>query len=134
MMLVPNFALRKRRLIVMENLTAESSQIHAAYKRLIKNCFSNFRHRYLNKRLQKLTQSFTGVWFLTPAQKQRFSLCFTGHRSEKLPKTAEQLETLKLKLWEEIDKAIENGIDTFYFGACYGFDLMCAGIVESENE
>ena len=40
-----------------------------------------------------------------------------------------QLETLKLRLWEEINKAIENGIDTFYFGACYGFDLMCADIV-----
>ena len=62
-------------------------------------------------------------------QKKEHALCFTGHRSEKLPKTAEQLETLKLRLWEEIDKAIENGIDTFYFGACYGFDLMCADIV-----
>ncbi len=62
-------------------------------------------------------------------QLKKHSLCFTGHRSEKLPKTAEQLETLKLRLWEEIDRAIENGIDTFYFGACYGFDLMCADIV-----
>ena len=62
-------------------------------------------------------------------QKKEHALCFTGHRSEKLPKTAEQLETLKLRLWEEINKAIENGIDTFYFGACYGFDLMCADIV-----
>lgn len=72
MMLVPNFTQRKRGLIVMENLTAESSQKNAPYKRLVKNCFANFRHRYLNKRLQKLAQSFTGVWFLTPAQKQRF--------------------------------------------------------------
>ena len=57
------------------------------------------------------------------------SLCFTGHRSEKLPGTEEEMESLKLKLWEEIDKAIENGTDTFYFGACYGFDLLCADIV-----
>ena len=62
-------------------------------------------------------------------QTKEHSLCFTGHRSEKLPKTEEGMEKLKLKLWEEIDKAIENGIDTFYFGACYGFDLLCADIV-----
>ena len=62
-------------------------------------------------------------------QKKEHSLCFTGHRSEKLPKTEEGTEKLKLKLWEEIDKAIENGIDTFYIGACYGFDLLCADIV-----
>lgn len=62
-------------------------------------------------------------------QKKEQSLCFTGHRSEKLPKTEEGMEKLKLKLWEEIDKAIENGVDTFYFGACYGFDLLCADIV-----
>ena len=62
-------------------------------------------------------------------QKKEHSLCFTGHRSEKLPRTEERMEKLKLKLWEEIDKAIKNGIDTFYFGACYGFDLLCADIV-----
>jgi len=29
---------------------------------------------------------------------------------------------------EEIDNAIEKGINTFYSGDCYGFDLKCAGI------
>ena len=62
-------------------------------------------------------------------QKKENALCFSGHRSEKLPNTEEEMKKLKLKLWEEIDKAIENGIDTFYFGACYGFDLLCADIV-----
>ena len=62
-------------------------------------------------------------------QKKENALCFSGHRSEKLPNTQDEMEKLKLKLWEEIDKAIENGIDTFYFGACYGFDLLCADIV-----
>lgn len=57
------------------------------------------------------------------------TLCFSGHRSEKLPKTDAEMEKLKLRIWEEVDKAIDNGIDTFYFGACYGFDLMCADIV-----
>ena len=62
-------------------------------------------------------------------QKKENALCFSGHRSEKLPNTEEEMKKLKLKLWEEIDKAIENGIDTFYFGGCYGFDLLCADIV-----
>ena len=62
-------------------------------------------------------------------QKKENALCFSGHRSEKLPNTEDEMKKLKLKLWEEIDKAIENGIDTFYFGACYGFDLLCADIV-----
>ena len=84
MMLVPNFTQRKKGLIIMENLTAESSQNNATYKRLVKNCFSNFRHRYLNKRLQKLTQSFTGVWFLTPDHKQRFMTICKPHTSKKV--------------------------------------------------
>ncbi|MEA5057272.1 MAG: SLOG family protein [Anaerotignum propionicum] len=62
-------------------------------------------------------------------QKQGKSLCFSGHRSERLPQSNEEMEKLKLHLWEKVDKAIENGIDTFYFGACYGFDLLCANVV-----
>lgn len=57
------------------------------------------------------------------------SLTFTGHRNEKLPQTLEGMEKLKNKLWNEVDKAIEDGIDTFYFGGCRGFDLICAEIV-----
>ena len=56
-------------------------------------------------------------------------LCFTGHRNEKMLQNPEELEELKLKIREEIDKAIENGIDTFYMGACRGFDLLCAEVV-----
>jgi len=54
------------------------------------------------------------------------SLCFSGNRSEKLPQSKEKLEQLQVKLHEAIEKAIEDGIDTFYFGACDGFDLMCS--------
>lgn len=54
------------------------------------------------------------------------SLCFSGHKSEKLPQSKEGLERLQKRLNEEIDKAIEDGVNKFYFGACYGFDLMCA--------
>lgn len=57
------------------------------------------------------------------------SLCFRGHRSEKLPQSKEKLERLKLRVGEEIDKAMKAGIEFFYFGACYGFDLLCADIV-----
>lgn len=62
-------------------------------------------------------------------QTKEHSLCFTGHRSEKLPKTKEETEQLKQGLLAEIDSAIENGVDTFYFGACYGFDLLAAQMV-----
>ncbi|WP_312643585.1 SLOG family protein [Hydrogenoanaerobacterium sp.] len=62
-------------------------------------------------------------------QTKEHSLCFTGHRSEKLPKTEQEMEHLKRKLLAEIDNAIENGIDTFYMGACYGFDLLAAQMV-----
>lgn len=62
-------------------------------------------------------------------QEKENSLCFSGHRSEKLPKSKDKLDNLKLRLFLVIDKAIESGIDTFYFGACYGFDLLCAEIV-----
>lgn len=72
MMLVPNFTSRRRGLIIMENLTTESSQSNSNYKRLVKNCFANFRHGYLNKRLQNLIQSFDGKWFLNATHKQRF--------------------------------------------------------------
>ena len=53
----------------------------------------------------------------------------TGHRSEKLPKTEQEMKHLKQKLLAEIDNAIENGIDTFYMGSCYGFDLLAAQMV-----
>lgn len=62
-------------------------------------------------------------------QKQEKSLCFSGHRSERLPKSNEEMQKLKVRLWEEIDKAIEDGLDNFYVGVCYGFDLLCADVV-----
>ena len=42
MMLVPNFTQRKKGLIIMENLTAESSQSNATYKRLVKTVLQIF--------------------------------------------------------------------------------------------
>lgn len=57
------------------------------------------------------------------------SLCFSGHRSEKLPHNKEKLENLESRISEEVNKTIVTGFHIFYFGACYGFDLLCADIV-----
>ena len=54
------------------------------------------------------------------------TLCFSGHRTVKLPKDKDKLTYLLQDLSIEIDKAISEGYDTFIFGACYGFDLLCA--------
>jgi hypothetical protein len=40
------------------------------------------------------------------------TVCFTGHRSEKLPK-GDALKHLRIKLSEEIEKAIQDGYNTF---------------------
>ena len=53
------------------------------------------------------------------------TVCFTGHRSEKLPK-GEALENLRTRLADEIEKAIQDGYNTFLFGGAYGWDLMAA--------
>lgn len=53
------------------------------------------------------------------------TVCFTGHRSEKLPK-GEALDLLRKRLALEIERALQDGYDTFLFGGAYGFDLMAA--------
>ena len=54
------------------------------------------------------------------------TLCFSGHRTERLPKNKKKFNNLIQDLSMKIDKAISEGYDTFIFGACYGFDLICA--------
>ncbi len=54
------------------------------------------------------------------------TLSFSGHRTEELPNSKDKLYNLKQNLYSEIDKAIFDGYENFMFGACYGFDLMCA--------
>lgn len=54
------------------------------------------------------------------------TVCFSGHRTNKLPRNKIELTCLVENLYEQIDKTIFEGFDTFLFGACYGFDLMCA--------
>lgn len=57
------------------------------------------------------------------------TVCFSGHRIGRLPQTAEGIQSLRKKLYNEIDKAVRNGQYTFLFGGCYGFDLLCAETV-----
>ena len=54
------------------------------------------------------------------------TICFSGHRTEKLPKGKNEFNLMKQNLMYEIHKATSEGYDTFMFGACYGFDLICA--------
>jgi len=54
------------------------------------------------------------------------TLCFSGHRTKKLPKNKTEYNLMIQSLICEINKAIMDGYDTFMFGACYGFDLICA--------
>ncbi len=84
MMLVPNFTQRKKGLIIMENLTAESSQSNATYKRLVKTVLVNFRHRYLNKLIAKAySELYRGLVF-NPAHKQRFMTICKPYISKKV--------------------------------------------------
>lgn len=57
------------------------------------------------------------------------TLCFIGQRAEKLPQTTEGLEELQAAICEEIDRAINDGFDTFLTGARLGFDLLAADMV-----
>lgn len=54
------------------------------------------------------------------------TVCFSGHRTKKLPQSPDKLCELEQKVYFEIDKAVNDGFDTFIMGACEGFDLICA--------
>lgn len=61
--------------------------------------------------------------------KKEKAVCFSGHRPEKLPKEKQELEQLRDQISEAVEKAIEDGYDTFIAGGARGFDLMCAEVV-----
>lgn len=54
------------------------------------------------------------------------SICFSGHRIEKLKCP---IETIQDKLTAAIDKAISDGFTMFYHGCCTGVDLIAAELV-----
>ena len=57
------------------------------------------------------------------------SVCFTGHRNQKLiwgfNERDERCLKMKDNLRIEIEKAINGGYETFYSGMALGFDLIC---------
>ena len=62
------------------------------------------------------------------------SLCFSGHRQERLPKDPDELRRLKVNLYAIIDDAIADGMRTFYYGGCEGFDMLSAlAVIAKKN-
>ncbi|MBR1890426.1 MAG: DUF1273 family protein [Clostridia bacterium] len=61
------------------------------------------------------------------------NVCFTGHRSQKLPWGFNENDVrciiTRLKVYKSILRAIENGKRHFISGMALGFDMMCAEIV-----
>ena len=61
------------------------------------------------------------------------TVCFTGHRSQKLPwrfhEEDERCKAMKVTLHMEIEKAIKRGYKTFLCGMALGFDMICAETV-----
>jgi len=54
------------------------------------------------------------------------TLCFTGHRPERLPQGVGELLRMQSRLTDEIEAAIERGKVSFVSGAMSGFDTMAA--------
>ena len=54
------------------------------------------------------------------------TLCFTGHRPERLPQRASELRRLQGRLSDEIEAAIGRGKVNIVSGAMSGFDTMAA--------
>ncbi len=61
------------------------------------------------------------------------TICFTGHRSQKLPwrfnEEDKRCIAMKITLRTEIEKAIQMGYKNFLCGMALGFDMICAEIV-----
>ena len=61
------------------------------------------------------------------------TVCFTGHRSQKLPWRFNELDArcieMKKNLRNEVEKVIQRGFDKFICGMALGFDMMCAETV-----
>lgn len=61
------------------------------------------------------------------------TLCFTGHRPQKLPwgfnEEDERCLAMKKELYIRIEDAIKDGYNIFLSGMALGFDMICAEIV-----
>lgn len=62
--------------------------------------------------------------------KKNVSVCFTGHRSQKLPwkfnETAFRCKIMKFRLYRIIMQVLAKGYKRFYCGMAIGFDTICA--------
>jgi len=63
-----------------------------------------------------------GLQGITPIR----TVCFTGHRPDRLPKDYGQIELLLDRLTDAIVDAVGRGKDTFVSGAMSGFDIIAA--------
>jgi len=54
------------------------------------------------------------------------TVCFTGHRPERLPREPEGLTRLQTRLTRAIEDAIQRGKTNFISGAMSGFDTLAA--------
>lgn len=57
------------------------------------------------------------------------TVCFSGHRPEKLPRTPTQIKILKSRLFLEIQEAVNAGYTDFIVGCARGVDMWAALIV-----
>ena len=57
------------------------------------------------------------------------TVCFSGHRPEKLPESSSVIKVLKSLLYKEIIDSMENGYDTFVTGLARGVDLWAGDII-----
>ncbi len=57
------------------------------------------------------------------------TVCFSGHRTKRLPQTLQGMKELETQIYRQINKAISLGYNSFIFGGCLGFDLMSARVV-----
>ena len=61
------------------------------------------------------------------------TLCFTGHRSQKLPWKFNEQDPrclqMKSTLYKELECAIDDGYTTFITGMALGFDMIAAELL-----
>ncbi len=66
------------------------------------------------------------------------SVCFSGHRPEKLPSggdiTAPPMKELTALIYYNIENLYINGYRNFYCGMAEGFDLTCATVVIAQKK
>ncbi len=84
-----------------------------------------FKKRSINKVINKCQEIDEKLKIIT--------LCFTGHRSQKLPwrfnEYDERCKKMKITAKNHIEQAIHDGYVYFISGMALGFDLACAEIV-----